>query len=227
MNTKALDKLYDQLTARERLPLIIAAAHRADAVERQRLMDSAPSLHYQVPHHYNPATALTEAADLHLLSLLDLAANYWQWWGLWGWRGRRGPGTTGVDPGGAAHAADARAEDAKELRLYHMVRYQAFLFVTHSDGWKQFCRDWHVEPEALLDFKPGWDMVTRTEARAREHAFPPEDVAMFLLSETPLVEGAAAEEYTLPEIPTVAGLAAVWHTFIDRQAESALGRGSD
>jgi hypothetical protein len=50
---------------------------------------------------------------------------------------------------------------------------------------------------------------------------------MFLLSEPLLVEGEAAEEYTLPEIPTVAGLAAVWHTFIDRQVESALGRGSD
>jgi hypothetical protein len=69
-------------------------------------------------------------------------------------------------------------------------------------------------------------MVTRTEARAREHAFPPEDAAMFLLSETPLVEGEAVEERTLPEIPTVAGLAAVWHTVIDCQVESALGRSS-
>jgi hypothetical protein len=108
-----------------------------------------------------------------------------------------------------------------------MVRYQAFLFVTHSDGWGQFCRDWHVEPEALLDFEPGWDMVTRTEARAREQAFAPEEAAMFLLSQTPLAEGAAAEECPLPEIPTVAGLAEGWHTFIDSQVESVLGRSSD
>jgi len=58
MNTTLLDKLYDQLTARERLPLIIAAARRADAVERRRLVDSAPGLCLEEPHHHGLATAL-------------------------------------------------------------------------------------------------------------------------------------------------------------------------
>ena len=77
MNTKVLHKLYDQLTARERLSLIIAAARRADAVERRRLVDSAPGLRLEVSHHYRLATALAEAAHVHLLTLLGLAVSYW------------------------------------------------------------------------------------------------------------------------------------------------------
>ena len=172
MNTTILDKLYDKLTARERLPLIIAAARRADAVERQRLTSSAPRMQLTVGHHYTLGTALAEAADVHLLTLLDLAASYWQWWGLWGWQGQRRQSQTDREQGRAADAGEASAEDAEELRTYSMVRYQAFLFVTHLDGWRQFCRDWHIEPEALLDFKPGWDMVTRTEARGARASLP-------------------------------------------------------
>ncbi len=226
MNTTILDKLYDQLTARERLPLIIAAARRVDAVERRRLVNSAPRLCFKVPHHHDLATALGDAADFHLLTVLDVAASYWQWWGLWGWQGQRGQSQSVREQGSAAGVGEASAEDAEDLRTYGMVRYQAFLFVTHIDGWRQFCRDWHIEPEALLDFKPGWDMVTRTEALAREQAFQPEDAAMFLLSETVLPEGAAGEERPLPEVLTVQSLADVWHTFLDRQVKSTLGRDS-
>jgi hypothetical protein len=57
--------------------LLVAASARTDAVERQRLVDSAPSRPLEVPHHHGLATALAEAADFHLLTLLDLAASYW------------------------------------------------------------------------------------------------------------------------------------------------------
>jgi hypothetical protein len=42
MNFHRLTKLYDQLTPTERLPLIIAARARGDAVEQARLVESAP-----------------------------------------------------------------------------------------------------------------------------------------------------------------------------------------
>ena len=77
MNTKTLSKLYDRLTARERLPLIIAAARRSDAVERRRLVDAAPSLRLEVSDHHGLAIALAEAAHVHLLTLLGLAVSYW------------------------------------------------------------------------------------------------------------------------------------------------------
>jgi hypothetical protein len=225
MNSKVLTKFYDQLTAGERLPLLVAAAVRGDAVERQRLVGSAPSREFEVPHHYGLATALAEAADFHLLTLLDLAASYWQSWGLWGWHGQRHRGNTIRDQGGASDAGDAPAEDTEEFRLYCMVRYQAFLFLTHVEGWKQFCGEVSMDPDVLLDFLPGWDMVTRTQAQARERAFTRQEAALFLLSETPLVEDPAAEELDLPQVLTVAGLAQDWHTFLDRRAESVLGNG--
>jgi hypothetical protein len=225
MNTNVLAKLYDRLTVRERLTLIVAASARADAVDRQRLTGSAPSIGIAVGHHYGLGTALAEAADFHLLTVLALAASYWQWWGLWGWHGLRRQGQTVQDQGGAGGAGDTPAEDAEDFRLYCMVRYQAFLFLTHVEGWKKFCGEWSIDPGVLLDFLPGWDMVLRTEAPARERAFTPEEAAMFLLSETPRAEGPAAEEFDLPQVLTIEGLAKDWHTFLDRRAESVLGRG--
>jgi hypothetical protein len=168
---------------------------------------------------------LVEAADCHLLILLELAASYWQWWGLWGWHGQRRQSQAARKQGGVGNAGAARAEDAEAFRLYGLVRYQAFLFLTHVEGWKQFCREWSIDPIVLLKCLPGWDMVTRTEAPARERAFTREEAALFLLSETPLPEGPAAEEFELPQVLTVEGLAQDWHTFINRRAESVLGHG--
>jgi hypothetical protein len=43
MTTKSAGRLYNQLTPRKRLPLLIAAARRDDAVEQQRLQYTAPT----------------------------------------------------------------------------------------------------------------------------------------------------------------------------------------
>src|SRR5205807_544212 len=88
VNTGGLDRLYDRLIPCERLPLIIAASIRKDQRERQRLSDSAPTFGFEVPDYFGLAKALGEAVDIHLSTLLDLAATFWQFWGLWGWRGR-------------------------------------------------------------------------------------------------------------------------------------------
>jgi hypothetical protein len=226
MNSNNLNKLYDQLSARERLSLLVAASARADAVDRPRLQSSAPRLRLEAPHHYLLGTALVEAADLHLLILLELAASYWQWWGLWGWHGQRRQTQSVPKHGRAGSAGDPRAEDAKEFRLCCMVRYQAFLFLTHIEGWTQFCGELSMDPIVFLQCLPGWDMVTRTEAPAREQAFTREDAAMFLLSQTPLAEESDAEEFELPQVPTVQGLAQDWHTFLEHRAEALSAPGT-
>jgi hypothetical protein len=205
--------------------LIVAATVRGDAIERQRLAGSDPSRGFAVPHHYGLATALAKAADFHLLTLLDLAASYWQWWGLWGWHGQRRRGNTVRDQGGAGDAGDAPAGDAEGFRLYGMVRYPAFLFLTPVEGWKQFCGDVSMDPDVRPDFMPGWDMVTRTQAPARQRAFTRQEAALFLLSETPLAEGTADEELDLPHVLRVEGLARDWHTFLGRREEAVLGQG--
>jgi hypothetical protein len=224
MNPKVLTKYYDQLTARERLALLLAASVRGDPVERQRLLDSAPRTAYLLPHHHALAEALSEAATLHLVTLLDVAANFWHWWGLWGWSELRSQRQMAADQARAEDAEEAEDKKAEVVRTMCMVRYQAYLFLTHREGWKQFCQASPVEPEALLQIKPGWDMVVRTEAQAREHAYSPEDAAMFLLSEMRLPDEDADEEFELPQVLTVADLAQVWHTAIDLQMKAQQGK---
>jgi hypothetical protein len=223
MNTNALNKLYHQLTAQERLALMIAAGRREDTSERKQLADTAPRQQYEKSHHHNLATALLETARLHLLTLLDLAAKYWQWWGLCGWQLWKRQITNVADPGAAVEAGLDPAEE-DEVRQHGLLRYHAFLFVTHVDGWKKFCATWPIEPEALLDYLPGWDMVTRTETPAREHAYSLEDAALFLLSETPIPEE-SAEDIALPAVITVEGLAEAWQSILDRQVPSESSKG--
>jgi hypothetical protein len=214
---------YDQLTARERLPLIMAAAARGDAVEKQRLIASAPRLTLTVPHHFGLAQALNEAASGHLHILLVLAAEFWQAWGRCGWltlseamvRPRRRK----------TRKRRAKAEYSADVQLYCRMRYQAYLFVTDVDGWKQFCNEWSVDPEALLNFMPGWDLIIETQAEARAQAFSHEDVVMHLLNEAmgpddaPLPEG-----LDLTALVTVEGLAMQWHRILE-EAEATEGGG--
>jgi len=220
MNPNVLTKLYDQLTARERLALLIAASFRGDPLDRQRLVDSAPRAAYVIPHHHGLAQALSEAATMHLLTLLEVAATFWQWWGLWGWGELRRQSRSVLDQAGAAAPKDAKDEEKKLVRTMCMARYQAYLFVTHREGWRQFCKEWPIEPDALLQSKPGWDMVVRTEAQARQQAYSVEDAAMFLLSEIRLPEENTDEELELPRVLTVAEVAHAWHQVIDVQVNN-------
>jgi hypothetical protein len=215
MNTKNLAKRYDQLTPREHLLSILAALARGDNVERKRLLDSAPRIGFQAPHHYELAETLIEAAKFHLMILLDLAVKYQKWWGLWGWHCLRRQTDAAQDQGEAA----AAGTDTEEFRLYSITRHHAFLFVTYFDGWKQFCSELPIDADVLLDVMPGWDMVVRTEAEARARAFSRDDTMMFLLGEAIDGHEDEAEDLELSPVPTVEGLAKEWHGFMDRRGE--------
>lgn len=213
MNTDGLARLYGHLTARERLPLLMAAAVRGDEEERRRLMESAPKIGFQVPDHFGLGNALAEASNLHLLTLLDLAANFWQWWGLW--LAPKGRAESGQGKG----KAKAEADKTREFRLYAMVRYHAYRFLVHVDAWKQFCSELRVDPDAGLSCMPGWDMITRTGAKATELAFTREDAAMFLLSEAVEPEEDEAEDTVVPQVETAEQLAKAWQTILDQRLQ--------
>src|SRR5262245_52125486 len=83
MTTSSTGRLYHFLTPRERLPLLIAATGRADAVEQRRLQTSSPKEKFKSSDYCAHAEALNEAAHYHLLTLLDLGMEFWQWWWLW------------------------------------------------------------------------------------------------------------------------------------------------
>ena len=224
MNTKNLAKNYNQLTARERLPLLLAASARGDAVEQHRLMNSAPRIGLSAPHHYRLGEALITAAHLHMMTLLDLAVKYWQWWGLWGWHGLRRE--TKTDQRRVRGKRAAATPDTEEVRHRSVMRHHAFLFITYVDGWRQFCADLLIDADALLHCYPGWDMVTQTEKKARENAYSREDAIMFLLCDATATHGDESEDGEIPSIPpvpTVEGLAKEWHEILDRGAAALSG----
>jgi hypothetical protein len=75
MNTRALEKMCDRLTPRERLPLIMGASGRGDDLDRQRLVASAPRVSYRVPDYFGLAQAVREVSEMHFMELLSLAAS--------------------------------------------------------------------------------------------------------------------------------------------------------
>jgi hypothetical protein len=217
MNLHPLTKLYDRLTPLERLPLVIAAGARGDTVEQAKLSGSAPKQLFHVPDYYGLAQALRRAANLHLLTLLDLAANFWQWWGL---SMLHAVGKGSVAGAKKGQGAKAKAETAQTARAGAIACYYASRFVAHVDGWKQFCSEMRIDPEVLLQFMPGWDMITRTEGQARERAFTPEEAAWFVRCETvAMKEDDALERGPVP-VETVAELAQAWQKILDKLVQA-------
>jgi hypothetical protein len=207
MTTNPVSRLYDRLTPRERLPLLIAAAKRGDAIESQRLQMSAPKLQLEMPDYYPHADAWNEVAHYHLLTVLDLGLHFWQWWGLWLTRGLRNQITSDPSPGQRGQGTAAKN---LERRAGFLVSYYAARFVAHIDGWKQFCNELHVDPQALLDFMIGWDHIVRTESQARELAFTPEDARWFVRFETIAVDGDESKQRGPDPVETPAEVAAGW-----------------
>jgi hypothetical protein len=157
VNTNGLAKHYGSLTPWERLPLILAASARGDEQERDRLIMSAPRVAYRVPEHFGLAMALREVADLHLMELLDLAANYFQ----------------------ALGYADAW-EDKYGKRMLDVGMLLGYLLKVQLAGWRQFCAEHDLDPELCWSCLPGFDTVKRAEQMAEEIAFTPEGASRYL-----------------------------------------------
>jgi hypothetical protein len=221
MAADSLGKSYRYLTPRERLPLLISAAQRGDAVEQQRLQASAPKVQWEAPDYCVHADAFDEAVNYHLLTLSDLAMHFWQWYGLWLARGLRNQAAKGMR---GKRCASAKADREREHGAGCLVRYYAARFVAHVEGWKQFCTELHIDPQARLHFMIGWDNIVRTESRARELAFSPEDAAWFVRWETIPVDGDESRLKGPEPVETSGEVAAGWQriwTSLIRDGEDA------
>ena len=216
MKLHHLAELYDQLTPRERVPLIVAAGARGDQAEQKRLIDSAPKEAYEVPNYYGLAKALKEAGDFHLLTLLDLAANFWQWWGLWTSYLLRGPAETGTKN---SRRGQNKSLQRLERRADGIVRYYASRLVAHMEGWKKFCSELQIDPEAQLHFMIGWETIRRTEESARDLAFSDEEASLFVHFESVAVEGDDSLEKEPTPVATAKDLAESWHVLLDKFME--------
>jgi hypothetical protein len=164
MNLNGLSRLYDRLTPRERLPLILAASARGDEAELDRLVNSASSKLYRMPDYHGLAEGMELAALLQQTELLDVAAAYWWVGGML-----------------AEHEAWTDGEeDEPSKRLRAVVRMFAYIFTTKLDGWRQFCAESKIDAEQLMNRLPGHDTLTRTEEATRDLAFSGEEAAAWM-----------------------------------------------
>jgi hypothetical protein len=161
MKVDCLARLYDRLTPRERLPLIVAASARGDEADRARLIGSAPTHLFRLPDYYGLAEGLRSLALLHVAAMLDLAARYWHASGLLAQEGdfRR------------------RAGQAERVGRLGAARMLAYLLVVNADGWRRFCSEMRVDGDLLLTSLPGYETLTRAEQVGRVMAFTPEEAA--------------------------------------------------
>jgi hypothetical protein len=166
MNTKCLAKLYDRLTPRERLPLILAASARDDEVEGQRLAQSAPRMALRLPDYHGLGEGLFLASLFHLIGVLDVAALFWLTQGrLAEWQ---------------AWADEKEDEDDWLNRMDAKVRMLAYVLTAKRDGWRRFCAELPVDPELLLNDVPAYDTVKRSEEAARLLAFSVDEARAWL-----------------------------------------------
>ena len=121
MNTKGLAKLYDRLTPRERLPLILAASARGDDVEGQRLAQSAPRMALRLPDYHGLGEGLFLASLFHLIGVLDVTALFWLT------QGRLAEWQAWADEDDSLNQMDAK------------VRMWAYVLTAKRDGWRRFC----------------------------------------------------------------------------------------
>jgi hypothetical protein len=132
MNMAALAKHYDKLTPEERCGLSLAAWSRGDELEYGRLVRAAPSLSFTFGGDWPQAVAFHYICWMHLLAVLDLAARLYQ---RLGWA-----------------ASTGEREDTYLISV--CVQFRAQL-----DGWRQFCAEIGIDPDAFWHELPGFAMV--------------------------------------------------------------------
>jgi hypothetical protein len=193
MNTNSLAKLYDRLTPRERLPLIMAASARGDEAERDRLTRSAPREGFWLPDYHGLGEGMLLASLFHLLELLDVAALYWQTGGmLEQWQ-----------------IFSEEEEDAPTKKLRRTVGMSGYIFTTKLEGWRRFCAEFKADPELLMNSLPGYDTVKRTEEAARISACTPEEANAWIREKG----GETAKTLTVETV-----VASLWE-FVNSRAE--------
>jgi len=140
MNTLSLARQYDQLTARERFALLLAAAAREDEFELSRLLLSAPRKHYAISDHHGLVQSFSWLSDYHFTALLDLAASYLEAF------------------------ADLRGSRKKDIEeAFDNVMLLGYIFQTYLTGWHKFCADLKVDPEYLWQQRPGLNTIKRAD----------------------------------------------------------------
>jgi hypothetical protein len=159
MNATTLAKQYEKLTPLERLPLLLAASFRGDDAEFQRLMQSAPRVHFRGPHHLAVGFAFREVADFHHHEMLDAAIGFW-----------------------AAYHHSMRERppgEFTELFPLHACRFHVLW-----GAWREFCKSLSIDPDRYSELLPGWYSLRGTASVAALIAAPSEVVQRWFMENT-------------------------------------------
>jgi len=207
MNSDPLARHYGALTPWERLPLLVAASARGDAVEEDRLARAAPKNGFRVPDFWGLAEGLDDLVKLYLLDQLDLAALYWRFAGLLEQESWDRP---------------SRQERQRQERRWQLLKMLAYRYVVRADGWRLLCAEMSIDPEVLLRELPGYDSVQQMEQVTRLIAFGAEEALAFLRTEAEAVRpageeaGAVRREY---QIDTAADVARSMRAFLQARLD--------
>lgn len=166
MTTTKLAKLYEHLTPRERLPLLLSAAVRGDEMECNRLVGSAPRLGYRLPDYFGLLDSFLTVAFSHLIERLDLGARFWL--------------IVGISEIEAA--TETPRTRARVNRLGVAVATTALRYCIEVDGWKVFCSELDIDPDGFLATLPPFETVRQIEPLARTLANTPEEANVYLRS---------------------------------------------
>jgi hypothetical protein len=127
MKGNGLTRLYDRLSIRERIPLLVAAHNREDDVEYQRLFHASPVRTWHFPEHMLAEEMLHVLALNYVSEQLDAAAVYF-----------------------FAREQAAHEDEPKPDDWLLAIATSAYIFAVNADAWRRLCSEQGIAPEALV-----------------------------------------------------------------------------
>lgn len=154
MNTKGLAQMYNRLTARERMALILGAEARDDTIEAEQLANATP---HGPEVHCRLTLALNVLALIYLHEQLNNMASYWH--ALW--------------------RLASPEEDGREDWLF-VADVSAYFVTCNTEAWRLFCSELKVDPEHLKAGNYQGGLLSYWEERMPANAPSREELAALL-----------------------------------------------
>jgi hypothetical protein len=220
MNANTVARIYPALTPEERFRLILAATHRGDQAERERLASAGQRVTFSVFDHAPYTAAFNDLSLLIFIELLEDAGRYTDAFhrsgslrDLFGEdegeengeeETRAGPEAANAGPE-TTEPMEA-APDPREWSLWQraldIALAAGYVLRTKMEGWKRFCEEMAIPPFVEWQWLPGFDRLQGAFTLTEEAAFVPEGYLRWLNGIRP------AGEPELTEVPlTVEGIA--------------------
>jgi hypothetical protein len=135
LNTKQLNRHYENLTPQERFSLIVAAGIRGDEADREQLVRSAPRKAFSVPNHRGYAEGFAEVGNLYVAQQLQT--------GVWMWRAM-----TVIESG-----------EKDNPRMEQCLAMFAHRFLVMQRAWRLLGEEYGVDGDAVLSVHPAWSTI--------------------------------------------------------------------